>query len=33
MTALREALAAASEGSERTLLINNAIQAIENGGD
>jgi HEAT repeat protein len=33
LPALREALAAASEGSERTLLINNAIQAIESGGD
>jgi HEAT repeat protein len=33
LPALREALAAASEGSERALLINNAIQAIENRGD
>ncbi|MEO1835750.1 MAG: MJ0042-type zinc finger domain-containing protein [Akkermansiaceae bacterium] len=33
LPALREALAVASEGSERTLLINNAIQAIESGGD
>jgi predicted Zn finger-like uncharacterized protein len=33
LPALREALEDAPEGSERTLLINNAIQAIEGGGD